>query len=297
MIRTLVCGWFTVPGGEATAGDLLVMEHVRALAAEHGPVEVATNLGFPGGVDLDDVDPSDYETLVFACGPLHGEHVADIVDRFPDAWKVAANVSVIDEALAGRFDVVIPRERGDEANPDLALGATSDDVPVIGIVRSHAQPEYRGARHDQAHDAIRLLLASRPCATVDFDTRVHPSADPVAAHGRSSAEVAALAGRVDVVVTTRLHGLVLALGCGTPALAVDPVPEGGKVSRQAAVLDWPAVHTADDLHPEHLASTLTWCLGAESLERARHIAAGADARLAPVRDRIRRALVPRSSSG
>lgn len=32
--------------------------------------------------------------------------------------------------------------------------------------------------------------------------------------------------RMDVVVTTRLHGLVLALKCGVPVLAVDPVAGG-----------------------------------------------------------------------
>lgn len=38
-----------------------------------------------------------------------------------------------------------------------------------------------------------------------------------------------------------MHGLALALKAGVPALGVDPVAGGGKVSRQAEALGWPAV--------------------------------------------------------
>jgi exopolysaccharide biosynthesis predicted pyruvyltransferase EpsI len=41
-----------------------------------------------------------------------------------------------------------------------------------------------------------------------------------------------LVPRLEVVVTTRLHGLVLALPAGVPALAIDPVAGGGKVTRR-----------------------------------------------------------------
>jgi Polysaccharide pyruvyl transferase len=47
--------------------------------------------------------------------------------------------------------------------------------------------------------------------------------------------------RADVVVTTRLHGLVLALTQGMPVLAVDPVAGGAKVATQAAAWGWPVL--------------------------------------------------------
>lgn len=49
--------------------------------------------------------------------------------------------------------------------------------------------------------------------------------------------------RLDAVLTTRLHGLVLALRLGVPVLAVDPVNGGGKVGAQAAAWGWPALVT------------------------------------------------------
>jgi polysaccharide pyruvyl transferase WcaK-like protein len=45
----------------------------------------------------------------------------------------------------------------------------------------------------------------------------------------------------DVVVTTRLHGLVLALKQGVPVLAVDPVAGGARVATQAAAWGWPVL--------------------------------------------------------
>lgn len=248
MTRALVCGWFTVDGGEATAGDLLAMEDVRSiLAAADVEVRVVTNSGFPDGTRLDDVDPADVDCLVFVCGPLHSDRVARMVDRFPAARKVAVNVSVVDEAMAGRFDVVLARDGAGPTLPDLTFRQDPPALPVIGVVRAHPQPEYPGARHARADDAIRLLLAGHPCAAVDFDTRVHPSADPLQAHGRSPAEITSLAGRMDAVVSTRLHGMVLALGQGVPVLAIDPIAGGAKVTAQAAALDWPCRFTVDDL--------------------------------------------------
>lgn len=272
MTRTLLCGWFSVDGGEATAGDLLAMEEVRdVLGDARHTVDVATNAGLLGGVDWRRVDPDAYGHLVFVCGPLHGERVEALIDRFPKARKLAVNVSVVDRGLAARFDVVLARDdpdRPEATRPDLALARRPDPVPVVGVVRSHAQPEYAGALPDRAHEVLRLVLASRPCATVDFDTRVHPAADPFEAHGRDPAAIAALAGRMDAVVTTRLHGLVLSLAQGTPVVAVDPVAGGAKVAAQARVLDWPCVFVADDLHPEHVAEGLEWCLGPAGRARA-----------------------------
>lgn len=295
MNRVLVTGWFTVDGGEATAGDLLAMEEVRdVLRGAGADVSVVTNAGFPDGTRLGDVDPDAVDCLVFVCGPLHGDRVGRLVDRFPAARKVAVNVSAVDPDLAARFDVVLARDGGARdgrpaahaAAPDITLLRRPPRLPVVGVVRAHPQPEYRGAAHARADDAVRLLLASRPCAVVDFDTRVHPSADPLAAHARHPAEVTSLAGRMDAVVSTRLHGMVLALGQGVPVVAIDPVAGGAKVTAQASALDWPCCFAVDDLHPEHLAEALTWSLTSEARSLAAAVADRARDRLGPLPDRI-----------
>ena len=62
-----------------------------------------------------------------------------------------------------------------------------------------------------------------------------------------------------IVVTTRLHGLVLALKNGIPALAIDTVAGGAKVARQAGALGWPVL-TGDALSAPALAAAFELCL-------------------------------------
>ena len=62
-----------------------------------------------------------------------------------------------------------------------------------------------------------------------------------------------------MVVTTRMHGLVLALKNGVPALAVDPIIGGAKVTAQAGAWTWPAVLAAGALTEAGLGHWWDWC--------------------------------------
>lgn len=291
-MKALICGWFSVDGGEATVGDLESMTEVRDTLRDAGvAVDVATNDGFSEGVPLSEVRPEAYDRLVFVCGPLHGDRVVALVDRFPHARRVAVNVSVVDDELARRFDEVVPRDSTDTVNPDLALARPRSVLPVVGVVRAHPEPEYEAARHERVDEAIRLALASRPCATVEYDTRVHPSSDPLAAHARTPQEVAALAGRMDVVVTTRLHGMVVALAQGTPVVAIDPIMGGAKVARQAEALAWPCRLLAEQVDSEQVSEALTWCLTEQARNLAARVAGAEASRLSALRRRVVAAVI------
>jgi hypothetical protein len=81
--------------------------------------------------------------------------------------------------------------------------------------------------------------------------------------------------RLDLVITMRMHGLVLALKHGVPALAVDPVAGGAKVTAQAQAWHWPAVVTpgptgAVDAGTMH--RWRDWCLSAPGRQAARRAA-------------------------
>jgi hypothetical protein len=93
-----------------------------------------------------------------------------------------------------------------------------------------------------------------------------------------------LLARLDILVSTRLHGLVLGLRAGVPVLAVDPVAGGGKVSAQARALGWPAVVSADEVSSPggepRLDHWWRWCDSAEGRRRAEQVErAPADERL------------------
>jgi hypothetical protein len=81
-----------------------------------------------------------------------------------------------------------------------------------------------------------------------------------------------------------VHGLVLAIKNGVPALAIEPVSGESKLTRQAEVHAWPAVKPADRLDQGDLRATLDFCLGEEAGQLARRRAEGGAARLEPLRD-------------
>ena len=307
--RVLVLGWSSVLHGEATAGDVLSMRAVeRALAAAGVAVEVAWSAVMrpAGGLALDDAHPRDYTHVVWACGPLHGGPVLEVLERFAGCVRIAVGVSVLDAAdpAVTGWDAVLPRDApGTAPVLDLAAGpASSDPVPVpgagapgalplIGVYLAPGQREYGARRrHGEVTAVLGEWLRTTDAARLDLDTRL----DPRSWRSPSSPEqVLAVLARLDAVVSQRLHGLVLALARGVPVLAVDPVAGGGKVSDQAAAWGWPAVVAAEEVGPGVLDEQLAWCLSPAGREAARAVArraGGAGARdLASLVDRVRAA--------
>ncbi|CAM5457113.1 Polysaccharide pyruvyl transferase family protein OS=Streptomyces rimosus subsp. rimosus (strain ATCC / DSM 40260 / JCM 4667 / NRRL 2234) OX=1265868 GN=SRIM_032260 PE=4 SV=1 [Streptomyces rimosus subsp. rimosus] len=131
-------------------------------------------------------------------------------------------------------------------------------MPLVGVVLTGGQHEYGARRrHEEVTERLTDWLGTVDAARVPLDTRLDSRdwrlpATPDHLH--------AVLARLDVVVTTRLHGMVLALRAGTPALAVDPVEGGAKVSAQAAALGWPAVLRCEQAGKRELDRLFAWCL-------------------------------------
>lgn len=280
--RVLVVGWSSVLHGEATAGDVLAMRTVaRGLrtAGVHHDTAWSAVMCPPGGLVLDDADPLLYSHLVFVCGPATGAAVLELHERFAHCTRIAVGVSVLDPsdpAVAG-FHRVIARDRPHSPpRPDLAAVAPLATAapegrlpPVLGIFLTAGQREYGARRrHETVIDTVRPWLDGLTAALLDLDTRLDPRDWRLAT---TPEQLLAVIGRLDAVVTMRMHGLVLALRAGVPALALDPVDGGGKVTAQAQALDWPAVLDAGDVTPSALDRSLQWCL-AEGRQAARRAA-------------------------
>jgi hypothetical protein len=282
-VTVLVAGWFSFEHMCATAGDLLVRDVACAwLDDARRDYAVATAPPFTGGVDWRTVEPREYEQVVFVCGPFgNGPPVDAFLERFGHARLAGLNLSMLDSLEAWNpFDALWERDSSRIARPDLALLSTPAAVPVVGVVLVHPQKEYEGGMHPAAEAAIDRLLRSHELAAVRIDTRLDLNATGL----RTANEVASLIARMDAVVTTRLHGLVLALKHGVPALAIDPVAGGAKVLRQARAFGWPVVYTADALTDDELRIALDHCLTAEARREAALAAQRGMKRLAAVRD-------------
>ncbi|MEU3253546.1 polysaccharide pyruvyl transferase family protein [Streptomyces sp. NPDC006997] len=262
--RILVAGWFSFLDGEATAGDVLALRRVEdVLRRARSEYDVVWSPGFrAGALHLDDVRAEDYTHLVFVCGPLHGPQVEELHRRFAHCVRVAVGTSVVDPgsaAVAG-FHRVLARDAPAAAPvEDLAARAPAVPVrPVVGVILTHGQHEYGPQRrHDEVARTVTGWLAGRDCARLELDTRLDAHDWRLSA---TPAQLLSVLARLDLVVTDRLHGLVLALRAGTPALAVDPVAGGAKVSAQARACGWPALIGAERLDGRLLERWWEWCL-------------------------------------
>lgn len=281
-MKVLVTGWFSFAHGEATAGDLLARDVACEWLDQAGrSYDVALSPAFSNGVDWETVDPTDYSEVVFVCGPAKGWQIEGLVERFSGCRLVGLDVSVVDGEHP--FDFLLERDGPTTARPDISFLAETESLPVVGLILAHLQPEYGDrAAHEAAHATIRNVLHARRISVVPFDTRVDPRLEGFPGAFGDPAGVESLVARMDLVVTTRMHGMVHALKSGVPAVAVDPIMGGAKVRRQAEIIGWPVVLTADELSEAALHEALDYCLTPEAKITARSCAERAAKLLQPV---------------
>jgi hypothetical protein len=279
-MNALVVGWFSYESSDATAGDLLACDVVCDWLRGAGhSCDAAFARAFDRGVSLDAVSPDDYAVIVFVCGPFMRNHwEAAFFAQFAGRPIVGVNLSLpVPLSEWNLFDQLIERDSDRRVNPDLTYASPFSPVPVVGLCL--VEP-YGEARVDVADEAIHALCRSRDMAIVPIDTRLDVNQTGL----RTAAEVESLLARMDAVITTRLHGTVLALKHGVPPLVVDPEPGGGRIHRQAVRAGWPVVFTVDDLDAGALEKGLAYCLSHDARDLARQCADRARPAIAPLKD-------------
>jgi hypothetical protein len=280
-MKALLAGWFSFEQMGASAGDLLCRDLVRNWLGRTGcDVVTATAPPFDDGVRWETIDPASIDVVVFVCGPFgNGWPIPGFLERFTGKRLVGLNLTMLqDLAEWNPFNVLFERDSSRMCRPDLVFLAPPCRVPVAGLVLVHPQKEYgdRG-RHAEANEALRRLVGARDAAAVDIDTRL----DVNAANLNTAGQVESLIARMDLVLTTRLHGMVLALKNGVPCIAIDPIAGGAKILRQAKTIGWPWIFTADDLQDSRLEQAWQECvssrgrdLALETGDRARSLLEG-----------------------
>jgi hypothetical protein len=291
-MRALVTGWFSFEEMGATAGDLLARDVACEWLDRAGHTyDVALAPPFTNGVDWRVANPDDYECVVFVCGPIgNGEPVDALIERFRGRRLVGLDLTMLAPLEEWNpFDLLWMRDSSDgqAGAPDISLASEAGGVPVVGTVLIDTQPEY-GERDllREANDAIRRLVTSREISVVDVDTRLDRNRCGL----RTPREVESLIARMDAVLTTRLHGTVLALKNGVPAVVIDAVRGGDKVIQQARRLGWPAAFTADAMDDEDLGRALDYCLSGEARAKAAECAQRGRVEVARIREEFVAAL-------
>lgn len=272
-MKSLVAGWFSFDEVVATVGDLLARDVLCGWLERAGiDFEVANAPLVGGGVDWRTVEPAMCERVIFVCGPFGRRPLLEqFVEHFQGRPLIGLNLSMLEgESAWDPFDLLFERDGGDgrPIRPDLAFLAPSrPTLPITAVLLAQPQAEYGEGLHGAAAAAIARLPDLRPTALFHTDTDLI-DADRI----RGAAEVVSLIGRADVVVTTRLHAMVLSLSQGIPAVAIDAIPGGAKVTRQAAALGWPAALRADELTEKALGEAWDFCRTETARVRARDCA-------------------------
>ncbi|MDZ8024541.1 MAG: polysaccharide pyruvyl transferase family protein [Nostoc sp. DedQUE11] len=295
-MKILVAGWFSFEKCNTTAGDLMARDIVCEWIEKAGyAYDVALAPPFVGGVDWRLVDPHTYSHVVFVCGPFPYVKLSnDFVEHFSSCSLIGVDLSMIEPIDRWNpFDVLLERDSSAISRPDITFVSRQPKVPVVGVILVHPQHEYKDkGRHQIAHEAINRLIASREMVTVPIDTGL----DPNQTNLKSAAEIESLIARMDFVVTTRLHGTVLALKNGVPVIAIDPIAGGAKIVLQTKTIGWPVVFNAENLTDEALQQAFDYCQTEAAREKARDCRDRAIKVVEQVRDEFISALMPSSSS-
>jgi hypothetical protein len=244
---------------------------------------------FEDGVDWRSLNPQEYSDLVFVCGPFgNGPPLTDFLPRFSQCRLIGVNLTMLEPLdVWNPFALLLERDSSAMCRPDLAFLTQGGRVPVAGVILIDAQPEY-GTRdlHKEANAALLRLVGSRDVAAVRIDTRLDENRFGL----RTSAQIETLIARMDLVVTTRLHGMVLALKNGVPAVVIDPVAGGAKIKRQAEAVGWPVVFGAQGVTEQALRQAFDYCLSPAARAKASECRARAVEKTQHVRQEFLRVL-------
>lgn len=267
--RVALSWWGSIPDGGPTVGDLLALKAAHDEIAREG----FNSLVLCDGAFAHHVAPfasigeliaDRYDAFVWICGPLiaGSSRFRDLFNRFEGLPRIAAGVSVLPPNVAdhfNNFDVCIARDGLDKTYGDLALAAPAaesgafEGSQAVSKTRSlalclrGAQREYGpGSCDDKRVDALcdRIVTATGLDPS-RIETRLDRS-------GAALARMELQFQTAGLVVSSRLHGALLALRYGTPVVAIDQIKGGGKVSEVLSRLGWPWVYRADCADPAEI---------------------------------------------
>jgi hypothetical protein len=249
--------------GGPTMGDLLAVNNLSSRLHQRGIVHAVIShpeLQIPGHLPVEDIySIKPVRRVVLVCGPItDSRDLSDLLSVHRHAIKIAAGVSVLANhaRMNRRFHHIVGRDGIDPSYFDLAISKTVEPAgnrrfETVGVCLRGPQSEYGTRRAGMAHQAEATFnnaareLALRP---LEIDTVLSPQNGAGAIHAGFAAS--------DIVLTTRMHGALLALAAGKPVIAIDQVPGGAKVSAVIGKTGWPFVFRAEQASAETVRSAV-----------------------------------------
>jgi len=287
-MHVLVAGWFSWGNMGTTAGDLIARDIVCSWLKEAGvdfDVAVHSSFSFNKAVDWEKANKDLYTDIVFVCGPFgNGYPVTDMLKHFSSARLIGVDLSLLDTLENWNpFTLLYERDSSRRSNPDITFYAAPPKVPVVGLMLVHKQGEYKKrGRHDEVWNEIEKLLNSREMAVVRIDTVITENEGKL----RTEGEIESLIAKMDVIITTRLHGTVLALKNGVPVIPIDPIAGGAKISLQVNTIGWPILFSPEDVNVGKLIEAFDYCFTADARREAQECASKAIEKIELIREKF-----------
>jgi hypothetical protein len=265
--KALLTGFFS------TVGDMDCLEIVKSWLQEENiefdvmPYHDDIVDKIPGCVSKKSIIPENYTHLIVICGPcwpgVFSEMGIDLWD-YEHCTRVGINLTMMRPLEEWNpFDFLLERDSNHLKRPDLSLLKVTGRVPVIGLCFIESQDEYGDLQdHKKVFRIVDEFLEKHNYASVTLDTRWPKHRNKV---GFSSVEqLVSVMGKMDAIITNRLHGMIFSLKSGVPFIALDGIKGGDKVSRQAHALQWPAMESVDMLDIEKLEKWFAWTQSEEA---------------------------------
>lgn len=249
--------------GGPTIGDLMAVDNLssrlRLRGIEHAVIS-HPELQIPGHLPVDDlyaIKPA--KKLVFVCGPItYSRDLNDLLSVHRHATKIAAGVSILPNhaRMNRRFHHIVGRDGVDPSYFDLAVSETVEPIEkgrleTAGVCLRGPQGEYgarRAAMAPQAEAMFQDVVRGSALYPIEIDTVLSPE--------NGAGKIHAGFAESDIVLTTRMHGALLALAAGKPVIAIDQVPGGAKVSAVIGRTGWPFVFQAEKVSGETVRAAL-----------------------------------------
>ena len=274
--------WYGAFEGNGTIGDLLSLQSLTYFLQKKGySFDTASHKKYTGVggnlVNWEDVTPNKYKILIFVCGPILKNHyyLPQLFNKFSSCIKIGVGVSLFEKThfnYFNPFDHVFAREGTAQTFNDIAIvapGYSNENLKkkkenekelVIGISLRGAQGEYgeENCLHELTNElitkSVEILFQTRKGKVILIENHLARS-------GVDPSEIENLYAQCDLVITSRLHGALLALRHFVPFIAIDQIKHGAKVYGILKNPLWPFVYKAENINPESIALTGAQILG------------------------------------
>jgi hypothetical protein len=262
----ILVSWYGAFDGHGTIGDLLSVQSVTRYLSDKGyDIDCTSYKKFNNLsgriVNWKEVDARDYQIFIFVCGPIMKDHpqLAMLFGKFKNCVNIGIGVSLFKKGhfnYFNPFDHVFAREGTDEVFEDVAIVAPGYKKEasvnfqkkeiIIGISMRGEQGEYGIEKclfkiTDQTINDAAAILAEK------WNGKVLLIENHLEKSGTDPEEIDAMYERCHLVITSRLHGCLMALRHAVPFIAIDQIKGGAKLYTILKDKKWPYVYKIDDV--------------------------------------------------